>query len=249
MSSIALQRIVLSAWLLATALVCQAAAQTPGADELVTTAIAHHDPLETWSTGSFRLELEESRPDGSVRKTTVGIDNKASRFELESEREGRRVSGRVSSEECAWQLDGKTDFSDDEREEFQLTCERLKRTRDYYTFLWGMPMKLQDPGTLIGDEVKTVDFQGQESWEVRVTYAEDVGSDIWYFYISPENRALVGYRFYHDEAANDGEYITLEGLQEGAGLRLPRQRAWYMHQDDEFLGTDTLISISPWRSE
>ena len=54
---------------------------------------------------------------------------------------------------------------------------------------------------------------------------------------------MIGYRFYHDEAANDGEYIELEGIQEGGGLRLPRARTWYTHKEDKLLGTDTLIKI------
>ena len=55
--------------------------------------------------------------------------------------------------------------------------------------------------------------------------------------------ALVGYRFYHDESKNDGEYIVLEGEASGAGLKLPKTRKWYRHEDDGFLGTDIIESM------
>ena len=51
------------------------------------------------------------------------------------------------------------------------------------------------------------------------------------------------YRFYHDEAAGDGEYIVLDGELEAAGLRLPKSRAWYIHKEDRHLGTDVLVAL------
>lgn len=64
-----------------------------------------------------------------------------------------------------------------------------------------------------------------------------------YFYLDP-TAALVGYRFFHDEAANDGEYIVPEGEVEGAGLRLSKSRAWSVERDDRYLGTDTLETLT-----
>jgi hypothetical protein len=220
------------------------------AESIVAESIGHHDPQGKWVTGTFHLALEESRPDGSVRETWLVVDNARGRFELVSEREGRSIAGEIDADGCVWRLDGSTDFTAEEREEFGLTCERLERTRNYYVYLWGMPMKLRDPGTRIGEEVKETEFDGRAALEVRVTYSEEVGSDTWYFYFDPGSQALIGYRFYHDEEARDGEYITLEGTAEGAGLRIPMKRAWYMHQEDEYLGTDELVAIGgsemPW---
>jgi len=114
--------------------------------------------------------------------------------------------------------------------------------RDYYVYLWGLPMKLRDPGTQLGG-VKSTTFTDQDAYSLRVTYAPEVGKDVWYFYFDRETAALVGYRFYHDEAKNDGEVIVLEGEYEGHGMRLPESRAWTTHQDDRYLGTDTLLAI------
>ena len=79
---------------------------------------------------------------------------------------------------------------------------------------------------------------------LRVTYDPEVGVDTWYLYFDPDTSALVGYRFYHDESANDGEYIVLEGEVSSGTLRLPKARTWYTHGDDRLLGTDTLTSLA-----
>ena len=130
-----------------------------------------------------------------------------------------------------------------ERDEHRLTCETLERRRDYYAYLWGLPMKLLDPGTVLAPEVVESDFDGRPARRLKVTYEEGVGDDTWYFYFDPESSALVGYRFYHDEAANDGEYILLSGEVAAHGLRLPRARTWFTHAQDELLGTDTLVAL------
>jgi hypothetical protein len=67
-----------------------------------------------------------------------------------------------------------------------------------------------------------------------------VGKDIWYFYLDKTTAQLRHYQFYHDEAANDGEYILLSGEANIEGIKMPKERAWYMNGDDRYLGTDFL---------
>lgn len=52
---------------------------------------------------------------------------------------------------------------------------------------------------------------------------------------------MIGYRFYHDEAAGDGEYILLSGERAVRGMRIPVERRWFTNADDRYLGTDTLV--------
>jgi len=115
--------------------------------------------------------------------------------------------------------------------------------RNYYVYLWGLPMKLKDPGTIIHSEVQDTSFLEQPVYGVKVTYEESVGNDIWYFYFDKKNYALSGYRFYHHEADNDGEYISLQGEVEKDGFRLPQIRKWYTHKEGKYLGADILMSI------
>lgn len=215
------------------------------AEELLSRAIQYHDPDGRWERARFTIALGESRPDGTERRTTVRFDNPKSRFEMEREVEGgQKMKAVVVSDDVSVTLDGASELSAEDRERHGLAPDQLRRMRNYYLYLYGLPMKLRDPGTRIDPEAKEASFQGRDAYELRVTYDEGVGSDTWYFYFDRATSALIGYRFYHDESAGDGEYIVLTEEASGAGLKLPRVRKWYTHQGDRYLGTDTILSIA-----
>jgi len=171
------------------------------------------------------------------------IDNSTGRFGIAAERDGARIGGKLRDRGCELRLNGSSHFGDEEREKYRLTCERLEWLRNYYVYLWGLPMKLLDAGTVLDPNVLSTTYQDRPVEALRVTYDPEVGSDVWYFYLDPETHALAGYRFFHDEAKGDGEYITFDGTIEAGGLRLPQARAWYTNAEDRYLGTDTLVSL------
>jgi len=221
-----------------------AAAAGSEAEALLAAAIAHHDPQGVWRSGAWRVELEESRPDGPSRTTRIEIDNRRGRFSFESRRDGALLEGSLGPDGCALRLDGAADFPEALAEKHRHTCEQLGSRRNYYVYLYGLPMKLRDPGTRLDPEVEETRFQGRPVRALRVSYEPGVGGDTWYFYFDAGAR-LVGYRFFHDEAKGDGEYIVLEGESDGGGLRLPRSRTWYTNAEDRLLGTDAIVALTP----
>ena len=218
-------------------------AKVPAAAEVLVKAIAYHDPLGRWGHSRFALGFRETRPDGSERRTRVQFQDALESFEILTHRDAAQIEGLMAGDECVLTLNGSTEFSDEDRDKYRLTCERLQWLRNYYTYLWGLPMKLRDPGTRIDPEVTDARYQNQQVWSVRVTYDESVGSDTWYFYFDQQTYALVGYRFYHDEAKGDGEYIVLEGETEAAEMTIPTRRSWYTNAEDRHLGDDILVEI------
>jgi hypothetical protein len=116
---------------------------------------------------------------------------------------------------------------------------RAIRMRDYYTYLWGLPMKLDDPGTQVDQEVGKEELNGKSYLVARVPYEKD----IWYFYIDPDTFQMEAYKFYQDESNQKGEIIYLAGLSEFRGLKIPANRSWYRTETDQFLGTDQLRGI------
>ncbi|MEN0002709.1 MAG: DUF6503 family protein [Bacteroidota bacterium] len=215
-------------------------AQTITPEQLLAKSIEYHDPAGIWGKASIELQLTETRPGAKDRKTKLQIDLPRELFVLDQLRDEHRLESKIQAGTCTFKLDGNTDISDADLTKHRFNCERTATMRDYYTYLWGLPMKLQDPGTQLGDQVEQSTFQGQNCLAIRVTYSPEVGKDIWYFYFHPETYALIGYRFYHDEAKNDGEYITLEGETTIGSLRLPQTRKWYTHSEEKFLGADIL---------
>ncbi len=217
------------------------------ARELLARSIRYHDPAGVWDQKPFALDLGSTRPDFPDRFERVTIATASQQFSIVGGRT-TQVERYLAGDHCRFKVEGSTTFSEEQAKELRLNCDRLKTMRNYHTYLWGLPMKLRDPGTRIDPQVKATSFDHREALEIRVSYEEGVGKDLWYFYFDPTSAALIGYRFYHDEAANDGEYITLVGETElwSAGkllLRLPKERTWYTHQEDKLLGTDFLSGM------
>ena len=181
--------------------------------------------------------------DIASRTSRVTIDNGKSEFHLSMINGGRVYEFMVDGlDSCEVRVDYQAPTSF-ERDSLGLNAARGRRWRDYYGYLYGLPMKLKDPGTVIDPEVINTTFQGEDVLALKVTYEETVGEDIWYFYFSPETYAMVGYRFYHDESINDGEYIILTGIEVDRGLRIPKDRAWYTNKEDKLLGVDVMRSM------
>ena len=212
------------------------------ARQLLDSSIAHHDPEGLWTSFDHTLVFRESRPDGSARESRVAIDLLGGRFVHDLKTDEVHVVRRVENDRCSGSLDGSTDYSPEQADKNRLTCDQIKRYRDYYTYLWGLPMKLEDPGTRLAPGVSRTSFVGKEVLSIKVTYDPEVGGDTWTFYFDPESHALVGYRFYHDVSKNDGEYIVLDGTYTLGTMRIPKSRTWYVNADDRLLGTDELVN-------
>lgn len=210
------------------------------AHALLERSITYHDPANEWSGFQGSLQLEELRPDGAGRTASLMLDVPTSGMVYRAEVDGREVVREVSAQTCGGTVDGQAPSSE-EAESLRLTCPQVERSRNYYLYLWGLPMKLRDPGTHLDPEVVDTTFQGEPVQQIRVTYDAEVGGDTWYFYFHPETDALVGYRFYHDEAVGDGEYIVLDGEVTVGSMRIPASRSWYVNADDRFLGEDVLL--------
>lgn len=219
---------------------CNSFSQSLSGEQVIRKSIAFHDPENSWSDIHLILDLSETRPNGPNRSSLVEIDNPNGYFRLVRNIDGNAIGYEVTGDDCVPTLNYSDKFSEEDVETFGLTSDRGITMRNYYTYLWGLPMKLRDAGTIVHKEVEKVKFHNRACLKVRVTYNEDVGSDTWYFYVDDQTFALVAYQFYHDESANDGEYIILEGMTKLGALTLPSKRSWYVNTDDRYLGTDVL---------
>jgi hypothetical protein len=210
------------------------------AEQVLANSIAYHDPNGVWGSfkGTFKIRMDS--PDRAPRISEITMDQGSEHFRLYVRQENDTKTYELTGPKCTLKLNGTEDFSESDAENHRLTCDRARMYRDYYTYLYGLPMKLRDPGTRISPEVTKQTFQGKEYLVLEVRYDPEVGKDLWYFYFDPESFAMEAYQFYHDKAKNDGEYITLEGAFLLMGMRLPRNRSWYTNAEAKHLGTDIL---------
>ncbi len=215
--------------------------QEISAEELLANSIAYHDPQGRWGRLQADLVVKSTRPGGSDRLSYISMDQPRSYFAIRVERDGKTKEYTLSGSDCRLAYQGSASFSDQVAHDEDMTCERGRFWRDYYMYLYGLPMKLRDPGTILDPEVARREFHGKEYLVLKVTYDPKKGADTWFFYLDPDTHALGAYQFYHDMAENDGEYILLEGEALVGGMRLPKTRKWYRNDSGEFLGADILL--------
>jgi len=213
------------------------------AKDFLERSIAYHDPNGNWAEAEFKLIFSEIDATRIDLERSVSISNKENTFAYYQKDEEKELSYILDKDSCKILLNGSENYSEEERDYYQLNCGQARLLRDFYTYLYGLPMKLKDPGTIIHDEVIEEEFNGKSYYSIRVTYDEKVGKDLWYFYLDKETYGLRGYRFQHNLVDHDGEYITLDGLEEYDGMRIPKTRTWYVNKTGEYLATDELESI------
>jgi hypothetical protein len=214
--------------------------QAPSGTQLLDSTINYHDPNGVWPSFRGQLFITMQSPEKGDRVSEITLNLPAEYFKLTATRDGNTVEQVLNKGECLLSFNGSTSISDEDAKTHGISCERTTTMKNYYTYLYGLPMKLKDPGTIIDIKVQTKTFKGKEYLVLKVGYEKKVGGDTWYFYFDPTTYAMQVYQFYHDEAKNDGEYILLDGIEEVSGIKMPKARAWYYNKDDTYLGRDIL---------
>jgi len=217
--------------------------QEMSGDELLDNAIKYHDPTHKWNDFKATLFINLETPEKPIRYSKVTIDQMTGSFILNESRSERIIERKIENGECEISMNGESIFSEEDVLKYRLTCERTKFIRNYYTYLYGLPMKLKDEGTIIHPEVQKENFMGTNYLVLKITYDNNVGDDTWYFYFNPKTYAMEAYKFYHDESNNDGEYILLSEILEVNGIKIPKIRKWFVNKNNEFLGSDILTKF------
>ena len=206
-------------------------------NQLLEKAIHFHDPKGNWKTFNGELFVTMKTPDQIKRKSEIRINLPKEYFYIKSYKDASTEEYTVNKGICSKVVGGNKNPSNDPKK----TCKRANLYKDYYTFLYGLPMKLKDEGTIVHQKVVKKIFNGKEYWVLKVTYDENVGKDRWFFYFNPKNYEMEAYQFFKKEE-NSGEFILLSGLEIIQEIKMPKTRDWYYNKDNRYLGTD-LLSI------
>ena len=209
------------------------------AKQLLDKTIAYHDPNNTWSTFNGEFTVVMTTPNNSERTSKISINLPKEYFGVTATRDSVTTTYTINKGICEMRYNGKL-LDSIQAKEKNLSCDRAQLYKNYYTYLYGLPMKIKDPGTILDEKVEKTSFHGEEFYKLRVDYEEEVGKDVWYFYFDTKDFLLRYYQFYHDLSKNDGEYILLSEEEVVQGIKMPKIRAWYMNNDDRYLGTDVL---------
>ena len=210
-------------------------------DELLEKAIEFHDPNGNWETFKGELFITMETPKGTPRKSKININLPNEYFSVAAKKDTIITQYVLDKKTCRMVVNGDENPSEETKKKHSLSCERANMYKNYYTYLYGLPMKLKDEGTIIHQKIEKKKFKGKEYLVLKVTYNKEVGEDTWYFYFNPKTYAMEVYQFFK-EAKDSGEYILLSGLETINSVKMPKSRAWYYNKDNGYLGTDILSS-------
>lgn len=204
---------------------------------LLDKTIQVHDPNKNWESFQGNFEITMTTPGKSDRVSKLKINNSLNSFYLQIWKDGRY-------EEYDYQLDECQTYIDEQIAKKE-HCEKTIFMKNYYTYLYGLPMKLKDQGTNIDSKVERKTFKGQEYLVLKATYDQNVGSDVLFFYFDPATFKMEIYQFFKtDESGkinlNSGEYLLLSDNHIVNDINMPKTRKWYYNKDDQYLGTDVI---------
>ncbi len=213
-------------------------------NQLLENAINYHDPSGSWKTFSNEFTVIMTTPNAPKRTSIISINLPSEYFSVEATKDAVSTTYTLDRGKCEMKYNDKV-LDSVAAEEKKMNCDRATLYKNYYSYLYGLPMKLNDPGTNISDKVEKRPFKGKDYLVLKVTYDDPIGSDVWYFYFNPKTYAMEIYQFFKTddnskEKSDTGEYILLSEEAAVNGIKMPKVRAWYYNKDDKYLGTDTL---------
>ena len=202
---------------------CSLASAQLTPQQVLAKAARYHDPQNEWSTLKATFHFTETRPGGENSYSTMKLNNELTSMTVEM-RDKEAYEIVVNDVKI---LKGDRDAA------------RGLMIRNYFLYLWGLPMKLFDEGTPFDPKVTTAEVNGITCDVIRVVYEKDT----WYFSIDRNTGRMVQYKFYKDEAAGKGEVITLDDEISFRGITFPQKRHWYTLPEKKYLGTDILSKV------
>ena len=218
---------------------CQFFGQEMTGLQLLEKAIEYHDPNGNWATFSGTFNVTMKTPTKSDRHSMFRIDLPNEYFNLYAIQDNISYEYTLDKQNCNINYNEHI-ATEEEKTANNLSCERAKMYQNYYSYLYGLPMKLKDAGTIIHEKVVLKKFKGKDYLVLKASYEKEVGEDTWYFYFDSTTYAMEVYQFYHEEEKNDGEFILLSGLDTVNEIKMPKKRAWYYNKGEKYLGTDIL---------
>jgi len=206
---------------------CDGEEKTETAQGIVNASINFHDPHNNWNAlnANFIFESKFSFNDSVPEELHININVPANDFKYHNL--DRKVNLRYNNDSCEV-LKGSG------------TCGGYSWTKNFYTYVWGLPMKLQDSSTTILPKFTTDTIRNTPVYIVSVNYE----NENFKFYFNQNTYELKFFGFIKNTGDKHGEFISLSGLQEFNGIKFPKHRRWEKLLTEELIGTNEVLSIT-----
>lgn len=219
------------------------------AQQLLKQCISYHDPKSNWASFSasinssmslFKWDAEKEDTVTTMRSTDILMNNAISYLEVQRMTDGYKLKRTVLGDsicESTWE---KPEISPEDSIKLNLNCESTKRYRNYYRYMLGLPMVLNDKAAMVKNKVTEEEVNGLMCKVLTVNYEPIAKEPTWYFYINPSTFQLVRAKFIKPaEEGKDpvGEIIDFPAVSEFQGMKMLSTYKWLL-LDGERLGDD-----------
>jgi hypothetical protein len=195
--------------------------------KIVENAVKFNDPNNNWKSLHANFSFESA-----FKHNPFPVEN------LEIEINVPKNEFRYSNSERDFEAIYKKDTC--ETISKQGNCNNYAWTKDFYTYVWGLPMKLQDPQTNIISFFTIENINKHPCYKVGVKYP----NEDFDFYFKCSNFELLAFSFSKNDSSGHSEFVELKGLYAFNNIKFPETRTWKDNNTQKTLGTNTVKKIT-----
>jgi hypothetical protein len=194
--------------------------------QIIDKSIEFHDPENEWENlfATFSFNSSFSFNDSIPEELNITIDNLYNDFTYRNA--DRKVEIQYTEDSCKLISDNGS-------------CEGYAWTKNFYTYVWGLPMKLKDPNIKPIPEWNLDTINNYPCYAVYVNYE----AENFTYYIDQVDFQLRAFQFLKNDNSGKGEIIHLEGLIEYKDFQFPKKRIW-LHLNGDTIGTNEAMYIN-----
>jgi hypothetical protein len=204
---------------------------------------AFHDPEAKWGKSVLNFHIEEPRTGNPTRYSQIYLNVADGTFSLLRNREDHITTYSLDANNNPLVLlDGNEQFDEEQRARYRLFPDRVGSYREFYRVMYGLPMSLDFELIRKAEDMREVQFQGKDALMIGIQWYEPILKPYWKIYLEPGTYRVLGVDLTEKSKPGSGERVIFDQLMEYNGLLLPRMRHWHSIQDNEYLGSDIIIS-------
>ena len=196
------------------------------AQKIVNNAIKFHDPNSSWSSlhANFHFQSCFKHNPFSPENLEVEINVPENKFKYSNiERDFAAVYRKDTCETIS----------------SVGNCNNYSWTKNFYTYVWRLPMKLQDPGTAIDSVFSIEKLSNDNCYKIAVNYP----NENFNFYFKCSNFELHAFSFLKNDSSGHGEFVEMKGTFSFKEIKSPQKRTWKDIHTRDTLGTNTVTNI------
>jgi|GEM_PF-1999467 len=213
------------------------------AQEVLDRCFQFHDPTDQWSSWAGIYTSVEPRLQVPERRTYVQVRADGTFFEMKRAYGKDTLHWVIQQGQYTTFVNGEMVQDSATIKAHRLSQGRTDNYHNYYRTKLGLPLSLKGRYQLKQEQAERMDWRGKAAYRLELEIADAPFSTAWELFVDSKDYRLLGYGFVPTDG--EGEYLVVDHLMEIGQMRLPRMRHWYSRGEDEYLGSDIILKVSP----